>query len=93
MIMFEQGTVSTTPKTTMLLYIIVFFAILLFSIRAAIGYRSYKRSVYPYIYDNYLFDYFYKTNVFRDTSRSCWAITDLSMPISPIRKASYVHRS
>ena len=70
MIMFEQGTVSTTPKTTMLLYIIVFFAILLFSIRAAIGYRSYKRSVYPYIYDNYLFDYFYKLNVFRDASKS-----------------------
>ena len=53
-----------------LLYIIVFFAILLFSIRAILGHRSYKRSVYPYIYDNYLFDYFYKTNVFRDASKS-----------------------
>ena len=70
MIKFELSEVSSNDKMTTLIYIIVFFAILLFSIRAAIGCRSYKRSVYPYIYENYLFDYFYKLNVFRDASKS-----------------------
>jgi hypothetical protein len=70
MILFEQGELSSSSKMNTLIYIIVFFAILLFSIRAALGYRSYKRSIYPHIYDNYLFDYFYKLNVFRDASRS-----------------------
>lgn len=70
MILFEQNEVSQSSNMTMLIYVIVFFTILLFSIRAALGYRSYKRSVYPYIYDNYLFDYFYKLNVFRDASKS-----------------------
>ena len=68
--LFEQNELTATSKTTALLYIIVFFAILLFSIRAALGYRSYKRSVYPFIYDNYILDYFYKLNVFRDASKS-----------------------
>jgi len=70
MILFEQKELSSSSNMNTLLYVIVFFAILLFSIRAALGHRSYKRSIYPYIYENYLFDYFYKTNVFRDASKS-----------------------
>ena len=70
MILFEQKELTTSSNMNTLIYVIVFFAILLFSIRAALGHRSYKRSVYPYIYENYLFDYFYKTNVFRDASKS-----------------------
>ena len=70
MILFEQNELSTSSNMNTLIYVIVFFAILLFSIRAALGHRSYKRSIYPYIYENYLFDYFYKTNVFRDASKS-----------------------
>ena len=70
--LLEQGEVSTSSNMNLLIYVIVAFAILLFSIRAALGHRSYKRSIYPYIYDNYLFDYFYKLNVFRDASKSAY---------------------
>ena len=44
--------------------------LLVFGIRAALGYRHYKSSIYPHIYDNYLFDYYYKLNINRDASDS-----------------------
>ena len=68
--LLETSEASASSNMNTLLYVIVGFAILLFSIRAALGYRSYKRSVYPYIYDNYLIDYFYKLNVLQDASKS-----------------------
>lgn len=70
MILNEASEVTTSSNMTTFLYLIVIFAIILFSIRAALGYRSYKRSIYPHIYDNYLIDYFYKLNVLQDASKS-----------------------
>ncbi len=65
-------TLSIPAATNMelFIYVIVGSMLLLFLFRAAIGYRHYRKSIFPHIYDNYLFDYFYKLNVFQDASKS-----------------------
>ncbi|MBQ1305189.1 MAG: hypothetical protein IIY44_02195 [Erysipelotrichales bacterium] len=57
-------------KMEFFLAVVVSFIVLLFLFRAAIGYRSYKNSIFPHLYDNYLIDYFYKINVLQDISKS-----------------------
>ena len=52
------------------IFVIAGFTLILFLFRAALGYRHYKHSIYPHIYDNYLIDYFYKLNVLQDASKS-----------------------
>lgn len=63
---------ATTENSNMslLFYVIFGFMALMFLFRAALGYKRYKNSIYTHIYDNYLIDYFYKVNVFRDGSKS-----------------------
>ena len=55
---------------SLLIYVIAGFTVMMFLFRAALSYKKYKNSIYPHIYDNYLIDYFYKLNVFRDASKS-----------------------
>ena len=61
---------SPESKMNMLFYVVVGSMLLIYLFRAAIGYRRYKSSIFPQVYDNYLFDYFYKVNVTQDPSRS-----------------------
>ncbi len=44
--------------------------LLVFLMRAGFGYKRYKTSLFPHIYDNYLIDYFYKLNITQDASKS-----------------------
>ena len=66
MLTLSSTTSETSSNMTLLFYVIFGFMILMFLFRAGLGYRRYKNSIYPHIYDNYLIDYFYKLNVFRD---------------------------
>lgn len=61
---------NDNSSMSLFIYVIVGFTALMFLFRAALGYKRYKNSIYPHIYDNYLIDYFYKLNVFRDASKS-----------------------
>ena len=61
---------GNSSNMTTFIYVIFGFMIFVFVFRAALGYKNYKRSIFPHIYDNYLIDYFYKLNVFRDASVS-----------------------
>ncbi|MBQ1300493.1 MAG: hypothetical protein IKE12_08460 [Erysipelotrichaceae bacterium] len=70
MLTLSSTTSETSSNMTLLFYVIFGFMILMFLFRAGLGYRRYKNSIYPHIYDNYLIDYFYKLNVFRDASKS-----------------------
>lgn len=70
--MYAFFNTATNENTNMslLIYVIAGFTALMFLFRAALSYKKYKNSIYPHIYDNYLIDYFYKLNVFRDASKS-----------------------
>ena len=61
---------SSNSNMSVFLYVIVTFMVLMFLLRALIGYKKYRTSIFPHLYDNYLIDYFYKLNVFRDASKS-----------------------
>ncbi len=61
---------ESASKLNLLFYVIIGSMILIYLFRAALGYKHYKTSIFPHIYDNYLFDYFYKLNVLQDVSRS-----------------------
>ncbi|MBE6116072.1 MAG: hypothetical protein E7187_04505 [Erysipelotrichaceae bacterium] len=63
-------TTNESSNISLLIYVIAGFTALMFLFRAGLGYKKYKSSIYPHIYDNYLIDYFYKLNVFRDASKS-----------------------
>ncbi|MBQ6560344.1 MAG: hypothetical protein IJL85_05900 [Erysipelotrichaceae bacterium] len=69
MLKLTEAAESST-NTTIFIYVIFSFMILIFLFRAALGYRHYKTSIFPHIYDNYLLDYYYKLNVFQDASVS-----------------------
>lgn len=69
MLKLLESTGSSSNLTTFV-YVIAGSAAFIFLFRAAIGYKGYKTSIFSYIYDNYLIDYFYKLNVFRDPSVS-----------------------
>ncbi len=66
----SSTTTGNDSNMSLLIYVIFGFMALMFLFRAALGYKRYKNSIYPHIYDNYLIDYFYKLNVFRDASKS-----------------------
>ncbi len=61
---------TASNNFNLFLYVIIGAAALIFLFRAGIAYPRYKKSIFPHIYDNYLIDYFYKRNVFQDSSRS-----------------------
>ena len=61
---------TETSNSSLFIYVIVSFMVLLFLFRAALGYRHYKGSIFTKIYDNYLIDYYYKLNVLQDASKS-----------------------
>ena len=61
---------GTSSNMTTFIYVIFGFMLFIFLFRAALGYRTYKTSIYPHLYDNYLIDYFYKLNVLQDASVS-----------------------
>ncbi len=67
--LFKTAT-NENSNISLFIYVIAGFTALMFLFRAALGYKKYKGSIYPHIYDNYLIDYFYKLNVFRDASKS-----------------------
>ena len=69
MLKLAASTGESSNMTTFI-YVIFGFMLFIFLFRAALGYKTYKRSIFPHIYDNYLIDYFYKLNVFRDASVS-----------------------
>ena len=50
--------------------IVVLVALAVFLVRAFLGYRNFKYSIFRQLYNDYLIDYFYHLNVFRDVSRS-----------------------
>ncbi len=50
--------------------IVVLVALAVFLVRAFLGYRNYRYSIFKQLYNDYLIDYFYHLNVFRDVSRS-----------------------
>lgn len=52
------------------LYGLVFFFIAVFLFNAFRGYKGYKNSIYPYLYSNYLIDFFYNYSIFKDNSKS-----------------------
>ena len=62
--------ISENSNMNIFIYVIVGFMAVMFLFRAALGYKRYKNSIFPHIYDNYLIDYFYKLNVFQDASIS-----------------------
>ncbi|MBR2544802.1 MAG: hypothetical protein IKE93_01410 [Erysipelotrichaceae bacterium] len=68
-VLFNTAT-NENSNISLLIYVIAGFTALMFLFRAGLGYKKYKSSIYPHIYDNYLIDYFYKLNVFRDASKS-----------------------
>jgi len=52
------------------LYGLVLFFVIIFLFNAFRGYKGYKNSIYPYIYSNYLIDFFYNYQIFKDNSKS-----------------------
>ncbi len=69
MLLLEEGTSSGVNLNSLFL-VVVGTMLLVFLLRAALGYRKYKESLFPYIYDNYLIDYYYKLNVLQNASIS-----------------------
>ncbi len=65
-----EATTSASPNLSVFLYVVVTFMVLIFLLRALLGYRKYKESIFPHLYDNYLIDYFYRINVLSDASKS-----------------------
>jgi hypothetical protein len=63
----ESGSAS---RLNTLFYIIALSMLMIFLFRAAVSYGHYKGSIFQHVYDNYLFDYFYKLNIMQDVSRS-----------------------
>ncbi len=53
-----EATAAASPNLSVFLYVVVTFMVLIFLLRALLGYRRYKGSIFPHLYDNYLIDYF-----------------------------------
>jgi len=68
-LLLEEGNSSGVSMNSLFL-VIVGTMLLVFLLRAALGYRKYKESLFPNIYENYLIDYYYKLNVLQNASKS-----------------------
>ncbi|MBQ7223733.1 MAG: hypothetical protein IJS38_04085 [Erysipelotrichaceae bacterium] len=63
-----EASTSNTPQ--LFIYAIVIFCTAFFLLRAWMNYGSYKRSILPYVYDNYLIDYYWHLTVRQNVSSS-----------------------
>ncbi len=69
MLLLEEENSSGITLNSLFL-VVVGTMLLVFLLRAALGYRKYKESLFPHIYENYLIDYYYRLNVLQDASKS-----------------------
>ena len=69
MLLLEEENSSGVTLNSLFL-VVVGTMLLVFLLRAALGYRKYKESLFPHIYENYLIDYYYRLNVLQDASKS-----------------------